>query len=146
MFLHVKAKRKLKQHYTLNSSSYALLGVVSHWKENKMAMVFNTDFGFQFQKSDSILAKRKAASPLAFPLFVYEEESTTTLFRLVSNRTADGVLMKAYRHFDFLLEIEGDFAQNYADKLLNELKQKKEVIASGILSSTDGLRAGLLSS
>ena len=140
--VEVRARRKL-QHYTLSDPKYALIGIVSYLKGHKMAMSVNDDLGFNFQQTAPIAVTLKSDETISFPVFFDEDESNTTLFRLITNRSAQGILVRAFRQFDFLIQVEGDYAENFANRLLQSLRENEQVLASGILP-TKKLKKSLL--
>ncbi len=129
----VGIRRKLIQHYELNDPNYALIGIVSYLKGHKVAMSFNDELGVNFQQSDDVVFRISEDESLFFPVFLYEDENNSTLFRLITNRTPKGILVMEFRQFDFFIQIEGDYAENLANRLLLSLKQNDGVLASGIL-------------
>lgn len=128
-------RKNIKQQFTLPDSNLVLVGIVSALKENSLVMLLNgwQSFNFYQPEPSSTETVPLPADKLAFTIFLSEDEATETLFTLLVNRTALGVYSKAFKEFDFLVQIEGELAEKQAKHLIDFLKHTPDILIAGVL-------------
>jgi hypothetical protein len=105
-----------------------LFGLASHENDYRLVWKINQTFSFNFERGTShkILSK-KAGKEIEFALYTYDDEDTFYLYRFISNKCEDGVLMEELKNIDYLIMIEGDFTEAFSIGFQNRLKKIESV-------------------
>jgi len=120
----MKAKHtKLKSDYYFD---FELLGIVAPMREYKVGWLLNTMDDFDLSKEDDI--KIELANDFILRISNLREETEFSKAYLLKNRLDTGFSFNQYllpelKEFDFLLKIKHEVRDNWADDLLNKLKE-----------------------
>ena len=126
-------RSKQKRVYTLSREQYSLVGISTYATAQQLAQQLNRKLGYSFvNHSDFCVGTAEKA--LRFPVYVFiDDQGDYTLYRLITNRASYGTLLSDYRQFDLLLQINSDYADSYATRLIAILRRLPMVYHAGIL-------------
>jgi len=127
-----KMIKKIKLDY-IPDFNFLLLAIVSYEKDYKLVWDINSSLNFDFEKeSDYKVFNRKRKVETEFPSFVYSNTSQYIDYRLLVNKTSQGILLEELKNIDFLLVIKGDFFEGY-DKIMQTKLQNLESVQSAFI-------------
>lgn len=133
-------RKNIKQQFVLSDSNTSLVGIVSQVTESRIAMLLNQLQLLNFSQSIPLSTETNQQT---HNVYVYENECDFTAYLLLVNRTQTSIWLKELKEFDFILQIEGEFSENHANKLVIALKQESDILVAGVLP-TDRLKGKLL--
>ena len=124
-----KMIKKIKLDY-IPDFNFLLLAIVSYEKDYKLVWDINNSLNFDFEKeSDYRVFNRKSKVETEFPSFVYRNTSQYIDYRLLVNKTNEGILLEELKNIDFLMVIKGDYFEGY-DKIIQMKLQKLDTVQS----------------
>ena len=109
-----------------NNIDFDLIGISSHENDYRLTWNINSALNFNFvRRDDLIIMEKNQEQHLAFSFFTYVDEETLILYNLLSNRCDNGFLLEEFKNIDFIIQVFGEYPDNYVPLLLEELKQAK---------------------
>jgi hypothetical protein len=114
--------------------NYQFLGISSGSKDYSLVFHLNKTLDFKFQKAEDFVFPMKNQS-FSFSVYVYLDECNMTNFYLLSNKTQGVNLIKGYKHFDYLLIIDGEMDEDDVSRLAKKLKNVPGIVLSSVASS-----------
>ena len=127
-----RKRTNTKQVYALHDPSLSVLGISSYANPNTLAWQVNTQLGYHFAQAGSI-SKEIGTESRSFEVYIYEDEPSVTLYKLVNNRNAEGTLLPQFKNFDFILLIRGEYAESYATRFIQKMRRASEMVYVGII-------------
>lgn len=119
--------------YKLNFKAefdFSLIGISSHENDYRLTWAFNNELKYEFVRTDDLkIPNPEKKGYDIFTKYTYVNEDTLYLYNLISNRCHNGFLLEEFKNIDFLLQIYGDFGQEFLKDLLNKIK-KLELIGT----------------
>jgi hypothetical protein len=123
------ALRKHKLEYA-ERFDFLLLGMSSTENDYRLIWQINKQLGFEFIKTDNHKIKAKGSLPeLEFSHYIFEHEDLYLVFRIISNKSPDGVLMEELKNIDFLLIVQGKIEDANINELVSGLKSIEHIQA-----------------
>ncbi|MFC2090151.1 IPExxxVDY family protein [Bacteroidota bacterium] len=99
---------------------YCLLGISSDEPDYKVCWLINENARFSLTREDDlVLYNRKNVQEQVFSYFIYEDENTRIIYRLISNRTDTGFFLPELSNIDYVLHIQGDIHPEGISSLLS---------------------------
>lgn len=119
--------RKHKLEYT-EHFDFLLLGIVSAENDYRFIWQINKKLGFEFEKTQSHKVKVKGTeTEPEFSHYVFEHDGLYLLFRLIGNKSPDGVLIEELKNIDYLLIVQGEMTESYIRDLISGLKAIEQI-------------------
>jgi hypothetical protein len=112
---------------------FQLIGVSSYENDYRVCWDINNCLKIDLQRRENLVINdRKTGISREFPLFQFEDENMYVVYKLIGNKSENGLLVKEWKNIDFLLKISGEFSKkNLADTLL--LIKKSILIQTAII-------------
>lgn len=107
---------------------FLLFGLASHENDYRLVWKINQAFSFNFERGNSHkLISKKTGKEQEYNLYSYDDEDTFYLYYFISNKCEDGVLIEELKNIDYLIMIQGDFTEAFANGFHNRLKKVESV-------------------
>lgn len=129
----------------ITTNEYSLIGIHTTLLDYKLAYILNGRLGFLFKKSSfSLDFTTKWKTETSFPVFEYHhpeyssylignvsknimKTETTSLF---PQSTVINHLVPESKKVDYFLKIEGEYGNDFIDKLVYKIKKNTQIITS----------------
>lgn len=121
--------RKHKLEYT-EDFNFLLLGLVSSENDYRLIWTVNQQLGFAFEKTGNHkVPGRSGQMELEFSHYIYENEDLFLLYRIIANKSEEGVLLEELKNIDYLMVVQGEFTDLYIKDLISGLKSMEHIQA-----------------
>ena len=107
--------------------SYTIIGISSGLKDYRLMFFLNKLDSFDFKRVDPFHFKIKEQSFL-YSLYVYIDKINLRNFYLISNKANSVKLIKEFKHFDYVLIMDGEIDEDYAMDLAKKIKSINGVL------------------
>lgn len=88
---------------------FCLLGMVSDDPDYKICWTINQVLNTDFQKQDDLkLFHRRLEVEQSFSLFAHHDEEAVCTYRIIRNRSDQGLFLDELRNLDYLIHIQGE--------------------------------------
>ncbi len=117
-----KLKKKVHKLIVSSINPYKVLGISSHENDYRLSWALNRKLDLQFRKTDNLLIRSANEGDKEFSVFQSDGNGNLLKLNLISNRCADGFLIREMKNIDFILQIFGDIDQDELDTIAAKLK------------------------
>ncbi len=113
---------------------FLLLGIVSYEKDYRLAWEINQKLLMDFARTgDHSVKHRQSGTEQLFSCYYYDDDNTYLNYRLLSNRSENGILLDAVKNIDYLLVISGEYFTGYEKQIRSKLIKLEGVNSCFIL-------------
>ncbi len=121
------ALRRHKLEYKENFD-FLLFGLSSHENDYRLVWKINQDFSLKLERGENHkLISKKTGQEIEFALYSYDDEDTFYLYYLIANRSDQGILLEELKNIDYLILIQGECTEAFANSFRNRLKKVENV-------------------
>ncbi len=113
---------------------YSIIGISSQLKDYRLIFYLNKLAGFDFKRVESFVFTLKGEE-FIYSLYVYLDYDNMRNFYLISNQTNSVKLIKEFKHFDYLLIMDGEIEEKFLKELSKRIKSISGVLLSSILNA-----------
>lgn len=125
--------KKIKLEYT-QKYDFHLIGISTSEKEHKFIWGLNNLLGIQLSKiDDHHVYHKKLIDQQEFTVFNYSDDITFIDYRVIANKSENGILLEELRTIDYFLIINGEYEDDFISSLQAKLKSADSIQASFII-------------
>ena len=107
---------------------FLLLGLASTENDYRLIWKINKTFNFSFGKAGNHnITAKKEENELEFSHYTYDDEDTFIFYRLLANKSDQGVLLEELKNIDYLLIITGEFSDTFVANMIAKLKNIEHI-------------------
>lgn len=108
---------------------FELAGISSPENDYRLTWSLNNSLGIRLIRMDNLeIYHKRLDDKQTFPQFEYFDEETLLQYRLISNRSETGYLLKEMTKIDYLLQISGDLDEGWMENLIKKLNSVDGII------------------
>lgn len=113
--------KKIILEYT-QEFDYLLFAIVSFEKDYKLIWDINTNLGIDFLRMEdySVFSRRTGKEQL-FSCFNFKDENSYMNYKLLSNKSENGLLLDELKGIDYLLLISGEYPEDFVNDFMSRL-------------------------
>ncbi|MFC2081009.1 IPExxxVDY family protein [Bacteroidota bacterium] len=120
-----KKIHKLKQ---TESYDFGLVAISSPENDYRISWVLNNSFGYNLIRQEDLKVFHERLEDLQeFSQFLYFDEETLLLYRLISNKCENGYLLEEINKIDYVLQISGEMDESFLDGLVKDLNSMEDI-------------------
>lgn len=127
-----KMGKKLTIEYE-DETIYAVIGISSALKDYRLIFFLNKLGDFDFKRTENFIFRVKDCE-FKYPLYTYIDDFNLQNFFLLSNKTNSVKLVPDFKHFDYILLLEGEFEDAYINELTKKIKSVSGVMLASKLN------------
>ncbi|MCB0768975.1 MAG: IPExxxVDY family protein [Flavobacteriales bacterium] len=117
-----------------------VIGISSHVNDYRLCWSINKHLGLELTRRRKDITEENNGTLARYSAYDHVDEMTNARYILVNNHSANGSLMREFRHADYFLVVDNELADRSPD-LLEEVKKADFVLTAFLLPFND-LRAG----
>jgi hypothetical protein len=112
-----KVKLIYKQEY-----NFLLLGISSYEKDYRLIWNLNNNLNLFLAKTEDHYAyHKKAEGDQFFSCFLYMDKKTMLEYKIISNKSENGILIDELKTIDYFFILKGDYLEDYSDLLRHKI-------------------------
>ena len=120
------ADKKIKNEL---DTDYSLVGIATSLKEYKLCHHLNLLLGCDLKKLEALEFEPKDRTrTIQFSVFKASDEGDRNTFVVFTNKNMGDFLLPEVSNFDFILQIQGKYAAEDLQKMIENIKQFPEVV------------------
>lgn len=110
-------------------SDFILYAISSREDIYRISWLINNILKTELKRAGNLeLWNKNAEVPYKFDYYEYNKNDSQTVYRLISNKSADGFLDIKHKMFDYFLQITG-LPENNKQNIYNTILQENEILA-----------------
>ena len=113
---------------------YSIIGISSSMKDYKLVFNINKIQNYDFKRKDPFLFKFNDED-YKYSVYLNVNEQDLLNYYLISNSCEAVKLLSKYKHFDYLLVIEGEIDDDVLSEISMEIKRVKGVMMTSIIDA-----------
>ena len=126
--------KKVKLKY-IPDYNFILIGIVSFEKDYKLVWEINRDMHLDFERKDDYsVFNKKSKVEQSFPSFIYRDHDQYLDYKLLTNKTSQGILLEEVKNIDYLMIIKGEDFKDLDKTLMENLKSLESVHSAFIIN------------
>ncbi len=110
---------------------YSMIGISSGLKDYRLMFYLNKLAGFNFSRAMPFVFTVKE-TVLQFSLYVYIDIQNMRNYYLISNKANAVKLIKEFKHFDYLLVMDGEMEDDFTANLAKQIKTVNGVMLASV--------------
>jgi len=114
---------------------YSMIGIASNLKDYRLSFYLNRLPNFQFKRVESFVFKKKDQI-FDYSLYVFLDNTNLRNFYLIANKSKSVNLIKDYKHFDYVLIMDGEINDDFLKEVSSQIKQADGIIITSILNDS----------
>lgn len=118
---------------------YSIVGITSSLKDYRLTFYLNKLRCFQFKRVESFVYTHKDIS-FSYSLYIFIDKVNLRNYYLIANKSNSVKLVKEYKHFDYLLIMEGEVEDELCSDLSKQIKQLSGVVITSELDTNSFLK------
>lgn len=112
-------KKKITLKYE-EDFEHLLFGISSSEKDYRLIWLINEKLGMTFSKTAShTLLSTKEGKVQEFSSFIFRDDIRSLSYRIISNRSEEGLLAEELKNIDFFLIISGEYDEGFPSLIRN---------------------------
>jgi hypothetical protein len=122
----------IKRHKLEHEENYnfLLFGISSPENDYRLAWSINQNFSLNFERAKNLVQLiGKKGQISEFAVYLYDDDDTFYLYHLISNKSENGALLDELKNIDYLIKIQGEFTEPFANGFFNRLKTIENIQA-----------------
>jgi len=101
---------------------YCLLGLVSDDPDYRICWAINRALDMDFEKQDDLkLHHKRLGVDQYFSLFAWQDEETLLTYRIIRNRSDQGLFLDELKNLDYLIHIQGEIHPDNINVFLKQV-------------------------
>lgn len=123
-----------KQVYKLDAipeKEATYIAISSHEKDYFLSWKLNSQLNIDLKKSQDIeVIKKKEEITQSFSVYDFSDENYSTSFKLVANKSENGLLIEDYSNIDYIFKVGGSLSADKKKLLTQKIKETESVITA----------------
>jgi len=112
-------------------NEFTIIGIACNLNEYRLAHFLNKVSNFNFIRFDDFKIEHKIQDIiLSFPFYYFEDIESCTTYHFISNRTAEGIIIKEWNQLDYLLIAFGAVNNNFIENIIKQIRKIPIVMAA----------------
>jgi hypothetical protein len=108
-------------------TNYSVIGISSILKDYKLIFLLNKLGDFDFKRVDTFVFNIKKQDFL-YSMYTFIDDFNLQNFYLLSNKANSVKLVPDFKHFDYILILDGEFEEDYVSQLVQNIKSVSGVM------------------
>ncbi len=108
-------------------TNYFVIGISSTLKDYRLMFFLNKIDDFDFKRAETFIFNKKDKK-FSYSMYTYIDEFNLQNFYLLSNKVNSVKLVPDYKHFDYILILEGEFEDEYVGGLVKKINSVSGVM------------------
>ena len=121
-----KMAKKLTIEYE-EETSYYVIGISSTLKDYRLTFFLNKLDEFNFKRAETFVFKIKNQD-FEYSMYTYIDSFNMQNYYLLSNKANSVKLVPDFKHFDYMLILDGEFDDEFISKLVKRIKAVPEIM------------------
>lgn len=121
-----KMAKKLTIDYE-DETSYYVIGITSTLKDYRLTFFLNKLGEFDFKRAETFVFKIKNQD-FEYSMYTYVDDFNMQNYYLLSNKANSVKLVPEFKHFDYILILDGEFDDDFISRLVKKIKTIPQVM------------------
>ena len=121
--------KKIKLDYT-EEYDFLLLGITAYEKDYRLIWSINNSLNLALAKTDDHeVLHKKSGEKQSYSCFSGHDENTMLDFKVIANKSENGLLMDELKNIDFFMVIKGEYDAHFSSSLKQKINKLENIQA-----------------
>jgi len=108
-------------------TNYSVIGISSTLKDYRLMFFLNKLGDFDFKRAETFVFSIKNKE-FEYSMYTFVDEFNMQNYYLLSNKASSVKLVPDFKHFDYILVLDGEFDEEYISELTKKIKSVSGVM------------------